>query len=560
MKFDAIMKIYHKMKRGGNLSDSISEENSFEEEEDLNLKKILQIYKAFISQEGEQKEVVRVEGSVVSEKTTSDGSVVIHGNVGSIGSIGSVGGSGVSEKTTSVVIHGNVGSIGSIGSVGGQNHGVQRKDMKLILNVYNSIGEVLFFEKPGLVVTNPVGMVQTLIKSMINHEKIKDCKQEDSFKQKMITKGFYTKDFFRDRDTPGTQDEIYWSLLEETGIGTILTSNVMFVPLFIGDESQAEFHKFNQSEEIFVGDNRYTATYEFKNTKRNAINIFQNMATELAKKCKTRLCYSKNLEDRERDCLVSAVIGSTGLFENVERDGDQCLVHLENIKGQKIFCSSCKKARLCVLCSQGLKNCPNCVETELKSDPNEAQFIICQYQSTSGNECRNSVRVIVTGKKLSEVVEAVNELDQILELTARSLAGYLERKEGCFKCLFDAFGNIYLDAPPQNNPFCKHEEAQKTLRLVKEKGNFRNFEECSLKKDETSREFLDGALRITRTSYQQEFKFLGRIVRYTDFDKVSEFLKRQSMVIKEKHFSLINTYVSFFLDYSGTSHRPRTSE
>ena len=520
------------MKRGGNLSDPISEENSFEKNEDLNLQKILQIYQTFMLQgekntfhkdepvnetESEpEKKFIKLPSQWTVLDSQVDKTFVVSDETSAI--------SNQTAKTTPQ----------NLEKTSRATDTSKIKDIKLILNVYNSFGEVLFFEKPGLVVTNPVEMVQTLKKSMLNHDKIKECKQEDSFKQKMIMKGFYTKDFFRDRDTPGTDDEIYWSLLEETGIGTPLTSNVMFVPLFIGDENRAEFDKLNRSEEMFVGDNRFTAQYEFKNTQKNAINLFQNMTTELAKKCKTRLCYSKNLEDREeRECLVSAVIGSTGLFENFEIDGDHCMVHLENRKGQKIFCSSCKKARLCVLCSQGLKNCPNCLETLPKSDPDKkTQFIICQYQSSAGNELRNTVRVIVTGKELSEVVEAVNELDQILEVTARSLAGYLERKEDCFECLFDAFGNIYLDAPPQNNPFCNHEKAQKTLGLVKEKGNFRNFEEFSLTVDEKSKEFLDGALRITRTSCQQEFKFRGRIVRRTDFDDITEDLKLKQNLVR----------------------------
>ena len=73
------------------------------------------------------------------------------------------------------------------------------------------------------------------------------------------------------------------------------------------------------------------------------------------------------------------------------------------------------------------------------------------------------------------------------------------------------------------------------------------FEELSLKVHESSADFLNGALRITRTTYQEEFRFRGRLATDKDFDAVVEFLKaKQNMVNLE--FRFLNLF--FFLFFS----------
>ena len=63
-----------------------------------------------------------------------------------------------------------------------------------------------------------------------------------------------------------------------------------------------------------------------------------------------------------------------------------------------------------------------------------------------------------------------------------------------------------------------------------------DFEYCSLKEEEESTVFLNGALKITRTTFEGPFHFYGRIAqnekKHADFDKVVDFLEHvESMVI-----------------------------
>ena len=58
------------------------------------------------------------------------------------------------------------------------------------------------------------------------------------------------------------------------------------------------------------------------------------------------------------------------------------------------------------------------------------------------------------------------------------------------------------------------------------------FKELCLKRGETSGDFLNGALRITRTIYQGEFRFRGRLAQDKDFDTVVEFLKTEHKMVK----------------------------
>ena len=57
------------------------------------------------------------------------------------------------------------------------------------------------------------------------------------------------------------------------------------------------------------------------------------------------------------------------------------------------------------------------------------------------------------------------------------------------------------------------------------------FKELCLERDEPSGDFLNGALRITRTAYQGEFRFRGRLAQDKDFDAVVEFLKKEHNMV-----------------------------
>ena len=63
-----------------------------------------------------------------------------------------------------------------------------------------------------------------------------------------------------------------------------------------------------------------------------------------------------------------------------------------------------------------------------------------------------------------------------------------------------------------------------------------------LKSDEPSGDFLNGALRITRTTCQGEFRFRGRLAQDKDFDAVVEFLKTEHKMVKVA----IIYYVEYF--------------
>ena len=425
--------------------------------------------------------------------------------------------------------------------------------------------------------------MQKILDSMNNdnlHDNTAQMKKLEDMKY-LLSKGFFKKDWFLDvkdrandevlgeKEVDAESYNVYWNLLQRVGIGTVLNPDVMFIPLFIGDRNKTlllrKIHenqkKLNASSKIVRIDdnlptfiptpieelaavntplltipefsNKFTATYEFKNTKGNGIRIFQQLAAEVAKKCKIEICYSKKLEDRKRNCFVSTITGSTGLFRNVEKDGDYCLNCIHDIKGQKIFCSICKTARLCVRCSHGYRTCLNCcTSSQFNSHPNEARFIISQYQNCEGIQCRDFVEVMVFGLLQSEVLEAVNALDQILEDASKSQGGYVERKEdGCFQCNHERL-ETQLDTDSVNSALsCRHDrrKEKRLLKLVKRAGNFVNFQELVLQENEDSKEFLEGALKITRSFYKKEFRFRGRLSRYEDFNEIAEYFK-ESMV------------------------------
>lgn len=131
--------------------------------------------------------------------------------------------------------------------------------------------------------------------------------------------------------------------------------------------------------------------------------------------------------------------------------------------------------------------------------------------------------------RLSAVLETINEFDQIMETVVRSLGGRLQRSSGCFYCTHDRLrAHLKSNQRPKHSS-CSHDrrEQERILKLVEDGGNFRDFEDLVLKENEDSKIFLDGALRITRTFYQGEFKFRGRISRCSDFYDIAEKYKEK---------------------------------
>ena len=105
---------------------------------------------------------------------------------------------------------------------------------------------------------------------------------------------------------------------------------------------------------------------------------------------KLDICYSKNIEQRTKDCLVSAVLGTTGVFSNE----DECLICLVADQEPRVVCPECKKSRFHVHCSHGLTKCPNCIREANFSEKSseETQFLFTQYQRSQGPECSVSGR------------------------------------------------------------------------------------------------------------------------------------------------------------------------
>ena len=173
------------------------------------------------------------------------------------------------------------------------------------------------------------------------------------------------------------------------------------------------------------------------------------------------------------------------------------------------------------------------------SNPNyedeKNNYIICQYQNdpVAVEECKHYIHVLLFSHNNVKVVENLNELDELFETTAKSLKGFVNRENRCFDCEIDHLKNITLKIEWKNRR-CNHKLDpwdNGTIKLVNESGNFRNFENLSLNKGKISKEFLEGAIKITRTSFEDHFSFRARVARYNDFHKILHFLQSdQNMV------------------------------
>ena len=69
------------------------------------------------------------------------------------------------------------------------------------------------------------------------------------------------------------------------------------------------------------------------------------------------------------------------------------------------------------------------------------------------------------------------------------------------------------------------------LKDIKKRGNFKNFKKISLKKDVGDGLFLEGALKIQKSS-RSKFKVRGRICRSSDFDKIVFHLKEVEKMVQ----------------------------
>ena len=75
-------------------------------------------------------------------------------------------------------------------------------------------------------------------------------------------------------------------------------------------------------------------------------------------------------------------------------------------------------------------------------------------------------------------------------------------------------------------------------KSVERSDDLKNFEYCTLEEEEESKVFLNGALKITRTSFEGPFHFYGRIEQErADFDKVVNFLEQEESMVNYYFYS-----------------------
>ena len=259
------------------------------------------------------------------------------------------------------------------------------------------------------------------------------------------------------------------------------------------------------------------------------------------KEFKLDICYSRNIEQRSRDCLVSAVFGTTGVFG----DPEECPVCWEVDMEPKRTCSVCGKSLIHNHCFHGSSECPLCrgEVTSTEKSSRETQFLVTQYQRCEGSECSVSVLIELYNNDKQEMMNAVNCFDQIAEDTARLFHGYVHRNIACTACLSSTSSLLTMtetqlgmiaDEKEGSVTMCQKCQAPREvddLQFVEEirgRGNFRNFEKLTLKKKEDI--FLEGALKMTK-SVRTHFMLRGRLCRTADFDQIVQHLREEEKMV-----------------------------
>ena len=173
-----------------------------------------------------------------------------------------------------------------------------------------------------------------------------------------------------------------------------------------------------------------------------------------------------------------------------------------------------------------------------EADDDKTEFLIsqCEDKNSSQSQPIHFLIVEVIGSNTDVFIEEV--IDQMLENTARSLHGYLHRRIGCLDgILASSNGLRFLDADHIKSIFSfKTKSEDETIPYsTARKSNLRDFKELELQEQEDDKVFLEGALKISRTSFSEPFKFRGRISRPRDFKDVTNYLRTQrNMVILKK--------------------------
>ena len=237
------------------------------------------------------------------------------------------------------------------------------------------------------------------------------------------------------------------------------------------------------------------------------------------------------------------MFGATGVFGDDE-DEEECLVCSEVDQMPKVSCSDCKRTLVHVHCAHGLDNCPFCRGVNFfEKSSRETQFLLTQYQNSKGPKSTVSFLIeLYNENNKEEILKSVSSFDQIFEDSAQRFHGYVQRSLVCTTCstssssllkmTISQFG--LLEGTDLKCQKCFNPALDKNFQLAKEiqkDGNFRNFEFLTFKKKNEGDIFLDGALKIKKST-KSPFAIRGRICRSTDFDRIVGHLKEvEKMVI-----------------------------
>ena len=335
------------------------------------------------------------------------------------------------------------------------------------------------------------------------------------------------------------EQEQYLKLLEAAGIGVRLTPLALFVPLLI---SESNGSKIVEAAKEFKrnGKCKVSVRYKLKNIAGNGNDFFHKFTSIVVKEFKMEVCFSRKIEKRSGNCLVTSIVGTTGTMTE-----ETCLVCQEIDSQPKLWCSECQKSRVHIHCAHGVQECVNCrkVLTKKKS-PQETEFLYCQYQKCEASECRNSLVIDFSNDDDEELVKALNDFDQRVEDAVRAMRGFVTRHVGCSRCKkqrgnfldsnIDDFCNYQsLETLKASDLYCKDCQNEmiksKIFVSIEECGNFRDFEMYRTGKEVAT--FMNESLLIKKSGDCEGFAFRGRLARFLDFDKVTSHLRTEEKIL-----------------------------
>ena len=229
--------------------------------------------------------------------------------------------------------------------------------------------------------------------------------------------------------------------------------------------------------------------YELKEILGTPSDIFQNFLREATKeKVDIKTCLL--LPEKKRNCLVSTVLGT--------------------LKGE---------------------------------NENDTDFFVSQYEESSEAVSKNFLIIEVLGTNPVDLTDSINKIDQMVENTASTLQGYLQRRLECLEAISPFSKRDFLRSQDIKSIAGFKTLTEKNLNnsksniqhVVDEGGNFKDFEELSFEGKEKSKIYFNGALKISSTTFESQFDFRGRIARDADFEAVTSYLRSEENMVSIVH-------------------------